>query len=213
MATRMAISRSRLTPRASSRPATLTQPMASTASTAKSSVKSGPFVLLATRSASGVNCTVSPLFVSGWAFGEVGEDVRKVGMRLLDGDPVFEAANRAEPICAPRFCIHSSVMQMRSVDSVVQIQRIAETGGHDADNRADVRPSSLTGLPTISLSPPKYFLPRVITQHSNVVLAVLLFAGQKCAAQKRLHAEDLEEVVGGMNAIQRHRSAEPASRW
>src|SRR5580698_7183146 len=139
--------------------------------------------------------------------GKVGEDVREVSVRLLNRDPVLESSYGSKPISAS--VLHPFIgEQVRCVDRAVQVQRIAKAGRHDANNLRGAA-VELRRLADYVSIPRKVLLPRLVAQNSNVVPAILLFAGEKCAAHKRLHAEDLEEIVSGVNTIERYRTV----RW
>ena len=48
----------------------------------------------------------------------------------------------------------------------------------------------------------KILLPHLITEHGNIVAAVLLLARNEGASQQRLYAEDIEEMVAGRGVVQ-----------
>ena len=204
MATRMAISRSRLTPRANSSPATLTQPMASTASTAPSRVHSGPLLLLFTLSANSCSRTVRPC-PCGICQPKIVEDVRQIGLRLLHVVPVFEARHGLQPVVAAAF-IHGRSKMNGCIDGVALVEREAKSGGHDADHciGAAIQLDRRVQDPSVAT---EVVLPGVVTEHHDVVFALLFFAWQEGAAQQGLDAEDLEKIVGRAYTVQRHRAA------
>ena len=132
-------------------------------------------------------------FVGRICFAEVLKDVRHIGLRLSHADAVPKAAHRPQPMVAATG--HPRLIDMhRHIDGVAHVQRKAEARGHDANDDV-VLSSKLDGLIQNAAIAAQIVFPDLITQNGNVVLSVLLFAGQKRASQQRLHTEDLKEVV------------------
>jgi len=96
----------------------------------------------------------------------------------------------------------------RCVDCVSHVKGKTKSGRHNTDDRECAPVKFHRPVHHVAVTG-KVVLPQVIAQHRNVALAGLLFARQIGAAQQRLHAENLEEVVGGADAVKQHRAA----RW
>jgi hypothetical protein len=124
---------------------------------------------------------------------QVGENMREISCACWMVAPSFEQPHRPQPVCAA--VLHPFIgKQPRRVNSVVQVERITETGRHNADDRRYAAIQFHCLIQDIAVAV-EILLPRVIAQDNDVVLAVFLLAGQKRAPQQRLHAEYLKEVV------------------
>lgn len=135
----------------------------------------------------------------------VGEDVLQVGLRLFEGDAVLDAGHGAHPVAAA--VLHPRLIdQARRVDHVAHAERIAKTRGHDADDGVGDavhfhRPAEDAAIAA------EVGLPDFVAEDDELVLSILLLARQIGAAQQRLHAEYLEEIVGGVHRVEQNGAA------
>ena len=131
---------------------------------------------------------------------QVVEDLRQIGLRLLDAHAILHAPHSAQPVgSAP---CHPALIDMHGkIDGILHLQRITEAGRHYADHGHAFAVHLDRFIQNAAITA-KVTLPKLITQHRDVVLAFLLLAGQKGTAQQRLNAENLEEVIGPLHAVE-----------
>ena len=134
-----------------------------------------------------------PAFVGGIGLTQIAEDMRQIGLRLLDGKAVPDARHRPQPVVATTD--HPGPIEVdRRVDGVAPVERKAKTGGHDANNRVGLAIQLDRLVQNVPVAA-EVVLPHLVTQHRNVVFTFLLFPGQKGTPQHRLDAKHLEEVI------------------
>ena len=118
---------------------------------------------------------------------------------MLHAYAIAETTDCAQPVVAA--LLHPiAVQQARRIDAVAHAKRITEAGGHDADNRVVHSVERDRAAQNIFVAI-EVLLPKLETEDRYLIAAVDLFAGQKGAAQQRLHAKNLEEVIRGVHAI------------
>ncbi len=132
----------------------------------------------------------------------VGEHMLQVGLRLLERDTILDSCHGAHPMTSA--VLHPGMVnETRSIDKVARAQRKTEPRGHDSDNgvRQAIQFDGLVQYLAVSA---EVLLPHFIAQDHDFVFAVLLFSGKPGAAQQRLHPEDLEEIIAGVDGVKQH---------
>ena len=127
---------------------------------------------------------------------QIAIDVFEFGLCTPDCRAVLEPRHRPKPMTAavlhPRF----GIKVQGGIDNVAHIEREAEAGRHDADDGVDATvkarrfPDQVAGTAEVGL-------PGLIAENSHIVTSRLLLAGQERTAQDGMHAEDIEEIIGG----------------
>ncbi len=202
-AVRTAISRSRAVARASSRLATLAQPIRSTKPTAPSRIRSAGRTSPTTCSASGstTGCQPAPVgIVLGVLLGQPRTQHLDLRAGVLDRLPRLEAADEVEHPGTPGIEeVGVGVVERDRGPHLhgrgAALQHVPEAARHDADDRHRiiVEPDRLPDDPGIPAEP---LTPEVIRDDRDVADSPDVVFPSEVPAQRGLHAEQAEVVVG-----------------
>ena len=131
--------------------------------------------------------------------------MRQVGLGLLERGTVLDASHRPKPVIAAT--VHPGAVEMNGcINGIARIERKSKSSGHDADDCISPAIELYRRVQYTAVAA-EVALPDLVTEHHDVVLALLFFARQKGAAQKGLDSEDVKKIVCCAYAMKLHRAA------